>query len=270
MNSAEEPVFAEVEQRIRKHLFTQFKESIAQKELRELGPTGVNWVARTTETLSLCIPIFPRLAAHLQKEVPKKLNSAAEAATLAIEAPQHLQDAAGASVKIQKKALEWANALKAATAVSKTLIGNIDSQHVSAEIQRQAVAFFDGKVKANGGSLYPDLLLVGRNYEMLPPQKRGKGQQIDGPCRRGEHTSNVPDGCEIKANEGNRIKVDAHAAHAGLHFGVTWELRDEQIKINGVWVAYVRFADHSKPVQNVPSTTLKHSFGHSLFISALP
>jgi hypothetical protein len=270
MNCAQESAFVEVEQRIRKHLLTQFKERIAQKELRKLGPTGVNWVARTLETLDLCIPIFPKLAAHLQQEVPQRLNSAAKADSLASEAPKHLQEAVGPAVKIRPDALKWANALKAATAVSKTLIGNIDSQHVSSEIQRQTVAFFNGKVKANGGSLYPDILLVGRDYEMLPPQKRGKGKQIDGPCLRGQHISNVPDGFEIKANEGNRIKVDAHAAHAGLHFGVTWELLDEQIKINGVWVAYVRFADHSKPVRNVPTTTLKYSFGHNLFISALP
>lgn len=270
MKNLKESDFATAEERIRKHLVAQFKDQTAQQELRKMGPGDINWIERTSETLNLLIPQLPKLAVHLVEHVPKRLNSAATASDLASLAPKHLQETAGLGVKVPPEAMKWAAALRDATDTSRTLISNIDSQHVSAEIQRQTVAFFGGVMRANGGSLYPDLLLVNRKYQTLPPQKRGKGQQVDGPCLRGEHVSNVPDGMEIKANEGYRIKVDAHAAHAGLHFGVTWECQNERVSINGIWAAYVRFADHSAPVRNVPTTTLKYSFGHDLFISVLP
>ena len=61
----------------------------------------------------------------------------------------------------------------------------------------------------------------------------------------------MPDGCEIKTNQGRRIRVDAHGAHPGLHLGVTWKFQEGEVVINGVWVAYVRIADHRESGRNV-------------------
>jgi hypothetical protein len=50
---------------------------------------------------------------------------------------------------------------------------------------------------------------------------------------------------------------------------VTWEFRDDTVTITGVWVAYVRIADHREAGRNVDVTTVKYSFGHGLFASVL-
>jgi hypothetical protein len=63
--------------------------------------------------------------------------------------------------------------------------------------------------------------------------------------------------------------VDAHGAHPGFHLAVTWEFRDDTVTITGVWVAYVRIADHREAGRNVDVTTVKYSFGHGLFASVL-
>lgn len=257
------------EKRVLDHLLAQFQERTAQSELRNMGPVGVDWIARTRSTILYLAPILPQLALHLQIVVPARLNSAAKAHALANQAHQHLRTEDGDAAQPHPSARRWAEELIAAAETAKSLIGNVDSQHVSAEIQRSVITFLKGRAKANGASLYPDVVLTNGDYTMLPAQKREKGQQIDGPCARGEHVSNVPDGLEIKTNQGHRIKVDAHAAHAGLHLGVTWGRKEEEVIITGVWAAYVRMADHSKPVRNVPTTTLKYSFGHDLFVSVL-
>lgn len=258
----------EAEKRVRSHLFGQFRNRVAQQELRNMGPSGANWVDRTEETLNRLIPRLVPLALHFTREIPKRLNSAAEVLLLAGQAEKHFKAMAGGREPLNPEAAKWLHALTAAAETSKSLIGNIDSQHVSAEVQRQVIAQLGDILRPNGGSLYPDLLLKDRRYDMLPPQSRKK--QIEGPCLRGANPSNVPDGCEIKTNQGERIKVDAHGAHAGLHLAVTWEFSDGGVLINGVWAAYVRIADHRESGRNVAVTTVKYSFGHDLFVSLLP
>jgi len=140
---------------------------------------------------------------------------------------------------------------------------------VSAEIQRLIISP-DGLgdiVRTNGSSIYPDLLIIKHDYSKL--QKQNRQSPIEGPCLRGANPSNIPDGCEIKTNQGNRIRVDAHGAHAGLHLGITWDMVDNQIKITGVWLGFIKSADHRESGRNVKITTVKYSFGHDLFISLL-
>jgi hypothetical protein len=79
----------------------------------------------------------------------------------------------------------------------------------------------------------------------------------------------VPDGCEIKTNQGTRIKVDAHGAHPGLHLGITWGFREDEIAIYDIWIAYIRVKDYSISDGRVDVTTKKRSFGHDPFISLL-
>ena len=120
---------------------------------------------------------------------------------------------------------------------------------------------------ANGNSIYPDLVLCGYGYSSLPRQSRKK--PIDGPSLRGTRPSNVPDGCEIKTNRGTKIRPGVHGAHPGLHLGVTWDLEDGAVVVNGVWVGYVRVADHRESGRNVKVTTVEFSFGHDLSMSLL-
>ncbi|MEI6192871.1 MAG: hypothetical protein WCS42_00915 [Verrucomicrobiota bacterium] len=268
MTSTSRPDLTEIEKLVRNHLFKQFRDRVAQDELRKMGPSGVNWIDRTEATLDKLIPRLVPLALHLKKEIPQLLNSAAQVLLLAQQAEGHFLSTAGGVGKLTPEINAWLLALRTAAETSKSLIGNIDSQHVSAEVQRQVIISLNDVLRPNGGSLYPDLLLKDKQYDMLPPQSRIK--QIEGPCFRGTNPSNVPDGCEIKTNQGKRIRVDAHGAHAGLHLGITWEFGERGISINGVWAAYVRIADHRESGRNVAVTTVKHSFGHDLFVSLLP
>jgi hypothetical protein len=144
-------------------------------------------------------------------------------------------------------------------------VGHLQSQQISSAIQRFIISpsGLGDLVKPSGNSIYPDLVLRSRDYSGLPRQTRNS--PVDGPCLRGSNPSNVPDGCEIKTNQGNRIRVDAHGAHPGLHLGVTWDFHDQAVVITGVWLAYVRIADYRESGRNVDVTTVKYSFGHDLF-----
>lgn len=260
---------ADVERHITKHVVDQFEDPVAQRELHELGPTGVDWPARARRTIETLLPRLPQLAIDLRNAVPRRLNSAVQIKRLLGEAPAELTDLVRASSGVST----WYAEVAAAADEAVHVVGNLESQQVSAEVQR-FIASGDGigdLVTPNGGSIYPDLVMRDHDYGLLPFQSRRN--PIDGPCLQGttsRRPSNVPDGCEVKTNRGPRIRVDAHGAHPGLHLGVTWDLTNEGTEVNGVWVGYVRIADHREAGRHVNVTTVKYSFGHDLFVTLLP
>ena len=257
-------------QRITKHLMGQFKDAEAQAELKNMKPDGINWVKTTEQTLKLLIPKIPSVSVHLKREVPKRLNAAFHVSNLAKHGKAIIEGLPANAFAKVSELKRWINELEDSARTAATLVNNIDSQHVSAEVQRQILASecFGNFATINGKSLYPDIFISAKDYSALPTHTKEK--KVDGPCLREANPSNVPDGCELKCNEGTRVKVDAHAPHAGLHLGVTWDLVDGLIEINGVWVAYVRIKDCRECKRNVMATTVKYSFRHNLFISALP
>jgi hypothetical protein len=245
------------------HILRQFENPTAQQELRGFGPAGVDWVARTRATLDVLLPRLGGIANTIVEVIPRRL-SAIPALMNGIRAGGDLV------VRLRDAELTaWYESLRTNSELAAQIIAQFESQQVSAEIQR----FLTGEsglgdvARANGNSIYPDLWLIGRDYTMLPRQRRTA--PIEGPCLRGERPSNVPDGCELKTNRGDRVKVDAHGAHPGLHVAVTWDLRDLAVVITGVWGAYVRIADHRESGRNVAVTTVKYSFGHDLFVSLI-
>lgn len=250
---------------VKRYLDEQFYDATAQGELAELSPNDYDWAERTSETLDALVPRLVPLASRIKTEIPKRLNS-----------PQFLlttiSDGSPLVIRQDDDELrDWYDTVSKLSGEASSLIANLESQQISAEIQRYIVSDkgLGDLVFANGNSIYPDLILLDRDYSLLPEQNRTN--PIDGPCVRGKNRrpSNVPDGCEIKTKKGNRISVDAHGAHAGLHLGVTWDIINNLVKITGVWAAYVRVADHRESGRNVNVTTVKYSFGHKLFISLL-
>jgi len=247
------------------HVWRQFRSATTQEELRSLNPSDIDWVERTESTLALLLPRMPDLAQKILSEVPANLNSADE---LLIEIQRGETILTGATEEQRR----WFENLRKLGNRARNLIHNIESQQISAEIQRMIVSK-DGigeVVYANGNSIFPDLVRHDLDYSSLPLQSRAN--VIDGPCLRGaknKRPSNVPDGCEIKTNRGNKIKVDAHGAHSGLHLGVTWELLGNKVEVTGVWIGFIRISDHRESKRNVKTTTVKYSFGHSLFVSVL-
>jgi hypothetical protein len=254
-------------EQINNHIWGQFNDPTAQAELREMSAlSGIDWVQKTRDTLTVLLPRLPALSRGIKTQVANQLN-----------APLIVQQRLGEIQELHKKAgvphVEGVEPLYADAILSAewsaVYVENITSQQVSAAIQRFILSIngLGALVQSNGNSVYPDLILNNKpHYASLP--KSNRTTPVDGPSLRGGMPSNVPDGCEIKTNDGDVIKVDAHGDHPGLHLGVTWSCNpDSGMVINGVWGAYIRRADYKHCGRNVASTTVKYSFGHNLFIA---
>lgn len=249
-----------------KFVYQKFYDEVTQQELRDYGPASVDWVSKTRNTLEEFLPNVPSLAAHVIQAVPDVLNSAYLLEDLFIKQRTYLKKGGAPDSLIE----EYISTLER----NKALVGSLESQQVSAEIQRQVFAWqgFENKIFNNGNSIYPDFIFADRDYSELPFQDR-KGKTIQGPCLQGKTSpkpSNVPDGIELKTNRGNRIRVDAHAPHIGLHIAFTWDFNFRQrVEINGAWIAFINESDHRESSRNSKTTTVKYSFGHDKFISVL-
>ena len=245
------------------HVLSQFNDPTAQQELRDMSDATFDWNSRARTTMEAVLPRLPALALNLSIEIPRLLNSP-------IHIINKLQAGSVSHPELKKGTLgAWYDDVCQSATASKALVENLESQQISNAIQRFLIlpSSIGDLFKANGPSIYPDLLLKSHDYSNLPSQNRSN--PIDGPCLRGEKASNVPDGMEVKTNRGPRIKVDAHGAHPGLHFGVTWDFDSGAVVVTGVWVAYVGVKDYNHSNRNVSSTTVKYSFGHDLFVSLL-
>ena len=250
--------------KIRDHIYGQFSSSEAQQELKEISNAKFDWVTRTKLTIETLLPQLPDLAKRLSVIVPRRLNSAFHLSEIVKKGQDFIENTT--------QAKNWYSEVVEEVNVAQSLIGHIQSQQVSAEIQRQTIldAQIGRLMVPNGNSIYPDLILKQHNYSGLEYQSRAKF--VDGPCLQGKkqpRPSNVPDGCEIKTNQGTKVRVDAHGAHPGLHVGITWNFSDNRIVVNGVWGGYIRLCDHKESGRNVSVTTVKYSFGHSLFTSLM-
>jgi len=121
-----------------------------------------------------------------------------------------------------------------------------------------------GELAQNNRSTYPDLYLKTADYSRLPKRKRGLAE---GPALRGGRPTSVPDGIEIKSNSGQRIRVDCHHDHQGLHLVLTFDRDGRRWKAHDVYLAYLSKADYKRAERNTTATTEKFSFGHAPFIS---
>lgn len=244
----------------------QFLRDSTQSELKSYDLNSVNWVERTEKTINEFLPIAQDLADYVCKTVPLRLNSAFKLKELFLEKKEIIQE--------NTMLNEWINEFERNLNFNTDIVGALESQQVSAEIQRQVYNWksLRSKIYNNGNSIYPDFIFQDRDYSMLPFQVRGEGT-IHGPCLQGKvnpKPSNVPDGIELKTNRGNRIRVDAHAPHIGLHLGFTWDFNQSgQVEINGAWLAFITESDHKEAKRNSKTTTVKYSFGHDRFISLL-
>ena len=253
-----------LQDRVYSHLKNKLHSDIGRSELRSIANGGYDWFLRADETIDILVPRLIPMAERLAVEVPAKLNSSKELISLVNAGQQRFENL--------PEVASWIAEIRSVATNASELIGHLESQQVSAAVQRY-ISSEDGigdLVFSNGGSIYPDFILGTRTYDRLPFQSHKEA--VAGPCLQGKakpRPSNVPDGLELKTNKGKRIRVDAHGAHAGLHLGVTWDLVDGRVEINGVWIGYIRFSDHRESGRNVAVTTVKHSFGHEHFTSLL-
>ena len=255
-----------------KHLSSQYQTPAAREELATLGPPEFDWNDRVAQAVDTLVP-------RLVEVSPALIEACAQAFNSPVDLAKHLSSdlpdrAIGEVAKLDRYLAsgtrKWLEQCRELGELSARAIPNIESQQLSAQVERFLLSD-DGVgdlVRANGKSIYPDLIRREADYSFLPFQSRSKPNH--GPClknRKQPKPSNVPDGCEIKTNRSPKIKVDAHGAHPGLHLGITWEQRDVRVHILDVWIAYIRVCDYTISDGRVDVTTKKRSFGHRHFVS---
>ena len=244
----------------------KFNSERTQQELKSLASGDLyDWKERTGETITRFAPKSKELAKFICDVVPNRLN----APRSLLSRFESLKSQLPEEVTLSSDFSDFETLLK----ISNELTGNLESQQVSAEIQRQILNFedFGSSILSNGNSIYPDFYYADYDYSKLPTQDRRK--TVHGPCLQGkieQRPSNVPDGIELKTNRSQRMRIDAHAPHIGLHLGFTWNFQDDgKVEINGAWLGFITESDHKESARNSKTTTVKYSFGHDKFISLL-
>ena len=252
--------------KINDFILKKFSDSQTQLEIQSLtGNEFYDWKNRTEETISRFIPQAQNLAKFICNVVPNRLNAPSSLLTRfeALKSKMSKELIATSDLRNFESLLK----------ISHELTGNLESQQVSAEIQRQVLEFndFRATIQSNGNSIYPDFYYADYDYSKLPLQTRSK--TVHGPCLQGKvssRPSNVPDGIELKTNRGKSMRIDAHAPHIGLHLGFTWNFKENgEVEINGAWIGFITESDHKESARNSKTTTVKYSFGHNKFISLL-
>lgn len=264
---------------IEKHILGQVNSSESIKELEDLGK---DWVKRVNDGVRYFVPKLvvtaPKLVERLSVvfqgpgELLNQLDSPAfkafseKIANLDPELHKTLEGFELNSRRFASGTLEL---------VTKYLV----AQQITKVMEAFLTDSFDGLVKCNGASLYPDLYQISSEpyYSTLQRQRsktKGKSKEvvetIHGPCVNGSNQpSKVPDGVEIKSKKGKSIRVDCHAAHAGLHLVLTWTTKKSMMVVNDISLAYIRTCDYTECKRNSKATTIKYSFGAQPFISLL-
>lgn len=89
-----------------------------------------------------------------------------------------------------------------------------------------------------------------------------------GVALKGNRPVRVPDGLEIKTCR-DRIAVDCHHPHAGLHLALIFSEVSRIFPVNDVRIAFLRSKDYREAQRNTTATTVKYSFGGERFVSLL-
>ena len=255
-----------VKKNVEDFIRSKFLSDVTQRELRSYNSNSINWIDRTRATLDDFLPIASDLATYVCDTVPRRLNSAYKLEELYLKQKNYFLT--------DQKLSSWIKDFEENLLVNTEIVGSLESQQVSAEIQRQVFNWhgLSSKIFNNGNSIYPDFIFKDRDYSSLPFQSRQTGT-VHGPCLQGKKNpkpSNVPDGVELKTNRGKRMRVDAHAPHIGLHLAFTWNFSEiGHVEINGAWLAFITESDHKEATRNSKTTTVKYSFGQDKFISLL-
>ena len=212
---------------------------------------GTDWFGRVQETAHAFVPFITSKGPELLAHVESSLNSPATVRRL------------WAEIKPALKAELLATKLDSALARETRLLSVITGDTISKLIADFLCGAYSD-LRQNDRSTYPDLYFVTRDYSMLP--RRARGQAI-GPAIRGTRPTSVPDGVEIKSNNGARIRVDCHHPHQGLHLALTYTNEAGVWKVLGLYLAYLAKSDYKRAHRNTTATTEKFSFGHTTFIS---
>ena len=149
------------------------------------------------------------------------------------------------------------------------LLESVTGEVVSSIVEKYLIANYpDGALESNGRSDYPDLFLRSNDYSMLPRFTRKSGS-FGAALKGKDRPVRMPDGLEVKTSR-DKISVDCHYPHMGLHLVLLFEETDDAYNAKDVKIAFLSRRDYRKSSRTTRATTVKYSFGEKRFISLLP
>jgi hypothetical protein len=233
---------------VRQYILRQIERD--QEGLEKLEPR-LDWLGRVKRTAETFIPRIVGSAERLLRHVESSLNSPAVVREIWERVREELDD--------EELVAEMDDALEREERLLAIITGDTVSKLIA-----DFLCVEHPDLAQNNRSTYPDLYFNTADYSALPRRTRGLAV---GPALRGGRPTSVPDGVEIKSNRGNRIRVDSHHDHQGLHLALTFDHDGEKWVVHDIYLAYLSKADYTRAERHTTATTDKFSFGHAPFIS---
>ena len=236
----------------------------ASDHLARCRPADVDWIGRAMATADAVIPWLCDIAHDVCGFCEEVYNS-----------PERLR-LAWTQLKASHDLGLLGEQVEFQLAREQVLIDEIAGDVVSRVLTDYLLADGVGRrLRANGHSDYPDLFVADRDYATLPrhARRRGRGGRDEAAWAAMKGTPprpvRVPDGLEIKTCR-NTFRVDCHYNHMGLHVAMFYTQRGSTARMCDLLAAFLTPEDYRASRINTGTTTTKHSFGPSRFISLLP
>lgn len=231
--------------------------------LTTLAP-AIGWPERVRRTAEVFAPRIVGAADELLRHVEHSLNSPEFVREIWNQVREILTDPRVATLfdlDVEGLAASMNAALDSEDQLLAIITGDTVSKLIADFLCREYP-----DLAQNNRSTYPDLYFNTSDYSGLPKRTKDLAK---GPALRGKKPTSVPDGVEIKSNRGQRIRVDCHHDHQGLHLALTFEHDGERWLAYDLYLAYLSKADYRQATRNTTATTEKFSFGHAPFISVI-
>lgn len=239
---------------------TQIK--MAQNDLHNYRPESVEWDKRAIATAEAIIPWLIQIVPSMKNYVQDVLN-----------APNMLRSMWAMIRHHVNLPREQIQAFDRQLTLDDVLRHSVTGEVVSNVVTKYLLDHHPGMaLRSNGRSDYPDIYDSTLDYSVLPVFKRKKvtpedeyGAAVKGKKKR---PVRVPDGLEIKTCR-DRIAVDCHHPHAGLHLVLLFSETGRAFAVNDVRVAFLCLSDYRESERNTTATTVKYSFNGERFVSLL-
>lgn len=235
----------------------------ASTDLAAYRPEEIDWQCRARETATELVPWLQSVSAGLRTYVQDVLN-----APLVL---RQLWKAMRKHVDLPREQLEaFDRQLQLDDVLRESVTGEVISNVVSKFLHEQHPT---SGLASNGRSDYPDLYRTALDYSGLPKfvrKKKPTPEDEYGAATKGKESRpvRVPDGLELKTCR-DRIAVDCHYPHAGLHLVLLFTAAAKTFVVNDLKVAFLRRTDYRESERNTESTTVNYSFNGDRFVSLL-
>jgi hypothetical protein len=235
----------------------------ASADLQAYQPKAMDWSRRATTTAEDLVPWLISISPGLKGYVQDVLNAPTILRSMWLKIRAH--------VSLPKEQIEaFDRQLTLDDVLRESVTGEVVSSVVTKYLKEHHPA---ESLCSNGRSDYPDIYLSTHDYTALSAFKRKKkvteedtyGAAVKGTQKR---PVRVPDGLEIKTCR-NRIAVDCHHPHAGLHFILVFEESARHFTVSDICLAFLCAKDYRESSRNTTATTVKYSFNGDRFVSLL-